>query len=230
VVSNTTQEFNILVPVLCAVAILMARAVFIPTTPRRTFVVSVLGALPSVVSTYFLATRLSAGTSIPTAVGEIGYGPTIYVACWAGMAVAPSTVTSRIIYGLEQKVREARQLGQYTLVERIGGFSSQSPYPFAAGDTYKCWDRTRLRALGRQEAGRRRCLRQARPLRRHRAGSAASRLLRRPVQRRSVTLDGSYTCSSQTHPLDLGRERADSCYMPDLQANSSKGCNPAARS
>jgi hypothetical protein len=113
---DTTEEFNLLVPVLSALAILMTRAVFIPTTPRRTLFVSLLGAFPSVVVTYFLATKLDAHTSIPQALG-----PTIYVTCWAGSAVALSTITSRIIYGLEQKVREARQLGPYTLAERIGG-------------------------------------------------------------------------------------------------------------
>jgi serine/threonine-protein kinase len=94
----------------------MTRAVFIPTTPRRTLFVSLAGVLPSIVVTYILANQLGAHTSIPQALG-----PTIYVTCWAGSAVALSTITSRIIYGLEEKVREARQLGPYTLAERIGG-------------------------------------------------------------------------------------------------------------
>jgi serine/threonine-protein kinase len=120
-VAGADEEFNILVPSLCALAVLMARAVFVPTTPRRTFVVSLVGAFPSVVVTAFLATRLHAQTSIPTAIGKFSYGPIVYVACWTGLTVALATITSRVIYGLEQRVREARQLGQYTLAERIGG-------------------------------------------------------------------------------------------------------------
>ena len=115
-VLGTSEEFNILVPVLAMLAILMTRAVFIPTTPRRTFFVSLAGALPSIVAAYLLASKLNARSSIPAAVG-----PTIYVICWAGTVVALTTIASRIIHGLEQKVREARQLGPYTLVERIGG-------------------------------------------------------------------------------------------------------------
>ncbi len=114
-VLGTDEEFNLLAPSLSALAILLGRAVFIPTGPRRTFFVSLVASIPAVVVTYSLATRLDAHTSIPHPIG-----PTIYVACWAGMSVALSTVTSRIIYGLEQKVREARQLGQYTLAERVG--------------------------------------------------------------------------------------------------------------
>jgi eukaryotic-like serine/threonine-protein kinase len=110
------EEFNLLVPVLCALAILMTRAVFIPTTPRRTLAVSTVSALPSIVVTYLLANRLDAHTSIP-----LSLGPVVYVACWVALIVALSTLTSRIIYGLEEKVREARQLGPYMLAERIGG-------------------------------------------------------------------------------------------------------------
>ncbi|MBN4050137.1 serine/threonine protein kinase [Desulfobulbus sp. AH-315-M07] len=41
-----------------------------------------------------------------------------FVWCICGVTVA--TVTSRVIYGLVAQVREARQLGQYTLVRKVG--------------------------------------------------------------------------------------------------------------
>jgi eukaryotic-like serine/threonine-protein kinase len=39
---------------------------------------------------------------------------------WASAGSAVATVASKVIYGLQAKAREARQLGQYTLEEKIG--------------------------------------------------------------------------------------------------------------
>jgi len=114
-VQGSTQELNLLVPVLAAMAVLMTRAMIIPTTPRRTFAISLVACVPFVVSAYFLARDIGAETSIPSILG-----PTVYVGCWLGMITALATLASRIVFGLEQKVRAARKLGQYTLVARIG--------------------------------------------------------------------------------------------------------------
>ncbi len=44
----------------------------------------------------------------------------VQFAAYVSLPVVLSTVTSRVIYGLRQQVREATQLGQYTLEEKIG--------------------------------------------------------------------------------------------------------------
>ncbi|MET0409945.1 MAG: serine/threonine-protein kinase [Polyangiaceae bacterium] len=105
-----TSSAGLLVPVLCAMAALLARATLVPSSPRRTFVISCVGTLP-VVAGAFMSSAAAGSVSVPAG---------FYVALWAGVIAGLGTLTSRTIYGLEQEVRQARQLGQYTLVERIG--------------------------------------------------------------------------------------------------------------
>jgi tRNA A-37 threonylcarbamoyl transferase component Bud32 len=83
---------------------LYTRSIFIPSSARRTLVVSALTATPLAV--YSLATesaRLSG-----------------WKLMWLAAAVAVATAGSAVIYGLRREVRHARQLGQYTLAERLG--------------------------------------------------------------------------------------------------------------
>jgi hypothetical protein len=113
--TGASSEMGMFIPVVAALAILIARAVIVPTTPRRTLLVSIAGSLPSIGAAWLLAYRLNIATTIPR-----GWGPAVYAACWSGTGVAIATLASSIIYGLEHKVRTARKLGQYTLAERIG--------------------------------------------------------------------------------------------------------------
>ena len=112
---GTGVAMELFIPVVAALAILIARAVIVPTTPRRTLLVSLAGSVPAVAAAWLLAYRLNITTSLPR-----GWGPTVYAACWAGTGVAIATLASSVIYGLEHKVRKARRLGQYALAERIG--------------------------------------------------------------------------------------------------------------
>jgi eukaryotic-like serine/threonine-protein kinase len=100
-----------LVPVLCIMAAMLCRATLVPSSPRRTLLITSFAVLPAVVGASLSGGSLLGSPSLP---------PGIYVGLWGAVIVGLATLTSRTIYGLEQKVREARQLGQYTLVERIG--------------------------------------------------------------------------------------------------------------
>ena len=84
---------------------LVFRAVVVPSSPRRTLVLGVLA------STFAVSTSLgsSRGGVAAALTALLGLG-----------AVAISTVASRSLHGLRQQVREASQLGQYTLIEKIG--------------------------------------------------------------------------------------------------------------
>jgi serine/threonine-protein kinase len=91
---------------------LMGRAAFIPSSGRRTFVIGLAALVPLVVTTYAAYAAAANG------------GPpwffAVYTAQWATVALLLSTLTSRIIYGLQRRVDEARRLGQYTLDAKIG--------------------------------------------------------------------------------------------------------------
>jgi serine/threonine-protein kinase len=88
------------------------RAVIVPSSALRTLVLGLLAAC------------------FPVAAAHVWYSshpatiPPIFQTIWTGLwclgGVVISTVASQVIFGLRRQVREATQLGQYTLLEKIG--------------------------------------------------------------------------------------------------------------
>lgn len=97
-----------LVMLLVTTNLLIARAVLVPSGPVRTALLGSVTALAAVV-----------GAALVDAPGRPGMRA-MYAITWSAIAVLTSTLTSRVIYGLRQKVREAIRLGRYRLVEKIG--------------------------------------------------------------------------------------------------------------
>jgi serine/threonine-protein kinase len=113
---------------LCLTYVLIARAIMVPSSARRTFVYGLVFALPFLISVYFIhrlnhdpadytaqadpRLRLDAATLAPrwTVIGGL----------WWIAALIIQTATSNVIYGLRKEVRDARRLGQYTLTEKLG--------------------------------------------------------------------------------------------------------------
>jgi serine/threonine-protein kinase len=91
---------------------LVLRAIVVPSTARRTLLLGLLASCFPVATT--TAWHLRSGDATPALVQAI------WTAVWCAGAVAIATLASRSIFGLRQQVREAWQLGQYTLLEKIG--------------------------------------------------------------------------------------------------------------
>ncbi|HEX4354600.1 MAG TPA: serine/threonine-protein kinase, partial [Polyangiales bacterium] len=90
-----------------------ARAIMVPSTPRRTLIISLAS---------FLGLVVSGQISIPAGFdGEHARAIALLAPLtWSVSGTALATLTSHVIYGLRRAVVRAQQLGQYTLERKIG--------------------------------------------------------------------------------------------------------------
>jgi len=89
---------------------LVARAVFVPSTPRRTVGLGlVVGA--ALVGCVYWTSRAEDWSALSRAA--------VTTVVW-GLTVAICAAASKVIFGLRREVAEALQLGQYTLEEKLG--------------------------------------------------------------------------------------------------------------
>jgi len=101
----------------------LARAVMVPSNARYTALLGSLMCVPILTYTWIsevAAQRAGTGTGALLA--------TSYTILWCLAGIVTASFGSRVIYGLRQEVREARQLGQYTLVHKIGEGAMGSVY------------------------------------------------------------------------------------------------------
>jgi eukaryotic-like serine/threonine-protein kinase len=110
---SPTPPAAVLSALLCALVVLMARAVLIPSSPGRTLVVSAVASLPTVVEAY-------RATSVDLSGDAFSAAAALFALMWSAVTIALCTLASRVVFGLRQTVQDARKLGQYVLVERIG--------------------------------------------------------------------------------------------------------------
>ncbi len=109
------QPFGFYTGLLAVTHVSVARAMIVPSIPLRSFVLGVVGSVGIVLSRVL--------TPWPLEIALVaGPRPRIIVEAllWSTAAVAVATVASTVIYGLQERAREARQLGQYTLEAKIG--------------------------------------------------------------------------------------------------------------
>jgi serine/threonine-protein kinase len=110
---SATGAPNTMPIVTATIVVAIARAILVPSTARRTLLVTALAAVPTLGVSYAINAKGSPSTSMTLLLTS---GAVIWML--AGTAVA--AIGSRVIYHLHQQVRHAEKLGQYTLKAKIG--------------------------------------------------------------------------------------------------------------
>jgi serine/threonine protein kinase len=96
---------------------MIARAVLIPSTATRTLFLSWAASAPLLAVSFIFHQPAALPGFAPEFLKAL---ISVNAFLWLGIAVTLSTVTSRTIYGLRQQVKEATDIGQYTLEAKIG--------------------------------------------------------------------------------------------------------------
>ncbi|HUQ03266.1 MAG TPA: serine/threonine-protein kinase [Kofleriaceae bacterium] len=86
-----------------------SRALIVPSTGRRTAFLGAISYIPFLAAGIGMAVQHPEQLEVPEVPFVVG------VALFSGMATLLATTGSRVIYGLRADLRQARQLGQYTL-------------------------------------------------------------------------------------------------------------------
>ncbi|HTV22392.1 MAG TPA: serine/threonine-protein kinase, partial [Polyangiaceae bacterium] len=108
------QQWGLFAGIFAVFHVTMARAIIVPSTPGRTLVVTALSFAGLVVSQSLLPAppvAMMAGPRWMTVIPSL---------TWSATVTALATLASKVIFGLQERVFEARKLGQYTLEEKIG--------------------------------------------------------------------------------------------------------------
>ena len=109
-----------MVTILAMTMAVIARAIFVPSTPKRTAVLTSAVGLP-IIALGYLAHAIG-DDPMAARLNEL-YPPiavAISTAVWWLLTVTLATVTSQVIYGLRKEISEARKLGQYNLESKLG--------------------------------------------------------------------------------------------------------------
>ena len=113
---------------LCLTYTLIARSIMVPSTARRTLLLGLFWMVPFLATVYSIH-LMKHDPSIYTAAADprlresarkLAQQWTVIGGLWWVASLIITTATSKVIYGLRKEVRDARRLGQYTLIEKLG--------------------------------------------------------------------------------------------------------------
>jgi len=98
---------------------LAIRAAVVPSAPRRTVVLTAVIGVPLILAATFLTSAANGIAWRALNFSTHGWMPATETVMWT-LTVITCTLISSVIYGLRVEVREARELGQYVLEQKIG--------------------------------------------------------------------------------------------------------------
>jgi eukaryotic-like serine/threonine-protein kinase len=129
---GVTDEYTVIRPdymiLLILTYILIGRSIYVPSTARRTLALGLAIAPLALFALYTLHRNghrpadftALAHEELKEEPGSWAIRWTIVGAVWWTASVFLTTMASRVFYGLREEVRDARRLGQYTLLEELG--------------------------------------------------------------------------------------------------------------
>src|SRR5262249_36943240 len=97
----------------------LVRAITVPSKPARTMRLSALAFVPLLLVAWLWARSLPVPNMALSAFA-FAAAQMLNQVLWSAAVIVTATVTSRVIYGLRQSMREANQIGPYTLEEKLG--------------------------------------------------------------------------------------------------------------
>lgn len=121
----TPYEMPHYIVLLSLQGVFVARAIYVPSTARRALTLTIAAGIPVLIVTYLMYRNhdftytddpyLTGRPSDSVALTIVGFATAFWtvcvVLCWGA---------SKVIYGLRKNVRDAKRLGQYELLEKIG--------------------------------------------------------------------------------------------------------------
>jgi serine/threonine-protein kinase len=105
----------------------VARAIYVPSSGRRTLALTVAAGVPALATIYVMYSAIDVSQwlhfepeLIDATASEVARSVTMSSALWWAATVALCAGASKVIYGLRKEMRDVRKLGQYELVEKLG--------------------------------------------------------------------------------------------------------------
>ena len=112
------EQFQIQQAVAAVTVTVMTRAVLIPSTPRRTLLLTALAFTPTIIVSIVQHHAVDLFPGMSPSFQRMHL--VLNTVLWSVLGTTLATVTSRVTYGLRQQVAEVSELGQYILEEKIG--------------------------------------------------------------------------------------------------------------